>query len=368
MSVVMSRGSGYGRRASPVMARHGPLRTFEAPCRGEVPVFAKRAAGLLLALLLLAPLVHPAPARATELLFYSSVPGNLTDALTHDFEAHNPGITVETFQAGTETLLQKMELEIKGGGHPTADVMWVQERAAMERFAATGLLAGYMPPGTDAIGTEYKDGGGHWFANFVSFVVLMYNKPAFAGQTLPTSWKDLAAPEFKDKIMFADPQVSGTGATVAASFVQDLGWPFIEAVAANEPRLASGHPAMVSTVISGERVLCPMQDVSLAAALAHHEPVGFVFPAEGAIAVPAYAAMSATSSHMAAAKKFMDYMASLDAANLLRKHGMYDTRTDAEPPAGWPRIGTIKTMPFDAVRYKRDKEQIISRFSDLTER
>ena len=66
-------------------------------------------------------------------------------------------MTVNIFQTGTETLLEKVELEIKGKGRPDADVMWIQEKAAMERLADRGLLARYLPAGHEAIDERYKD-------------------------------------------------------------------------------------------------------------------------------------------------------------------------------------------------------------------
>lgn len=307
-------------------------------------------------------------ARATEILFYSSVPRNLTDSLTRDFETRNPGFSVKTFQAGTETLLEKIELEIKGTGRPAADVLWVQERSAMERYAETGILAKYVAPGGDAIDAVYRDKDGHWIANFVSFVVLMYNSKAFDGAEKPTAWKDLLDAKFKNKTMFADPRVSGTGATVISAFVQNYGWDFVNALAANRPQIANGHPAMVSTIIAGERTLSPMQDVSIFGAVTRNQPIGFVFPSEGAVAVPAFAAISASTAQLDASKKFIDYLVSLEAAELLRSNGMYHTRKDAKAPAGWPEIASIKTLPFDWSRHKNEKEEIKGRFSDLSER
>jgi iron(III) transport system substrate-binding protein len=307
-------------------------------------------------------------ADAQEILFYSSVPRNLTDKLTKDFEARNPRIKVKTFQAGTETLLEKVELELKGSGRPVADVLWVQERSAMERYADQGLFAKYVPAGSEAIDPAFKDKDGRWIGNFVSFVVLLYNKPAFEGKELPTSWRDLADPKYRNKTMFADPRVSGTGMTVVSEFVQNFGREFLKEIAANRPLIANGHPAMISTVIAGERTLCPMQDISIYSATSRKQPVGFVFPREGAVAVPAFAAISAATTKMEAAKKFIDYLVSIDAANLLRANGMYHTRADAKPPEGWPAISSIKTMPFDWARHKSEKGEIKNLFSELTER
>jgi iron(III) transport system substrate-binding protein len=307
-------------------------------------------------------------ARSAELLFYSSVPRNLSERLVRAFEAQNPGVTVNIFQTGTETLLEKVELEIKGKGRPEADVVWIQEKAAMERLADRGLLARYLPAGHEAIDERYKDPDGRWIGTFVAHVILMHNARAFKDQKPPSSWTELADPRFRNKLTFANPRVSGTGSAVVSTLVQNLGWDYIEKLAANKPQIASGHPAMVSTIVIGERPVGPMEDFSVFDAMAKKQPVDFVFPNEGAVAVPAFAATAAHTGKMVEAKRFVDFFASKEAAELLRSQGMYHTRKDARPPEGWPEIGNIKIMKFDWARHNAEKQSMKDRFADLVER
>jgi len=308
------------------------------------------------------------PAFGAELLFYSSVPRNLTESLVKGFQAKYPDIQVKVFQAGTETVLEKIELETKGRGYPDADAMWIQEQAAVGRLAARGLLESYAPAGHEFIDDKYKDPQGRWIGTFVTHVLLMYNVRAFQNQPPPKSWQELTETRFRNKITLANPRVSGTGAAVVSALVQNFGWGYIEKVAANKPQIASGHPAMVSTVIAGERTLGPMQDLSIYEAMAKKQPIAFVFPAEGAVAVPAYAAINSRSDKKADAKKLIDYFVSQDGAAILRANGMYHTRKDAQPPEGWPAIADIKTLAFDWKVHEAEKEKMKDRFSDLVER
>jgi len=111
-----------------------------------------------------------------------------------------------------------------------------------------------------------------------------------------------------------------------------------------------------------------MEDFSVFEAMAKKQPVGFAFPSEGAVAVPAFAAIAAHTEKMEKAKKFIDFFASKDAAELLRSQGMYHTRKDAPPPQGWPEIASIKIMKFDWARHNTEKQSIKDRFADLVER
>ena len=195
----------------------------------------------------------------------------------------------------------------------------------------------------------------------------MYNSKAFAGRAPPQSWAELANSSYRGKLIFANPRVSGTGSAVASALVQNFGWPYIEKLAANKLRLASGHPAMVSTVIVGERTVGPMLDFSIFEAVAKQQQIGFSFPAEGAIAVPALAAIVKQTPNADDAHKFVDFLVSKSAADQLRAQGMYHTRKDAAPPAGWPEVSAIKTIKFDWESYKADKQAVKDRFTDLME-
>lgn len=304
-------------------------------------------------------------AAAADLLFYSSVPRNLTEPLVRAFEAKNPGTKVTLFQAGTETLLEKMELEIQGKGKPEADFVWIQELAAMQRYAEKGLLVPYVPADADKIPEIYRDRTGHFFGTFVTHAVLMYNTRALNDQTAPKSWKGLLEARFRDKTTFADPRISGTGAAVASAAVQNFGWSYWEKISANRPLIAPGHPAMVSTIIAGERTVGPMLDYSIVAAMAKGQPIAFVFPQEGAVSVAAYSAIVKGAKALPDARKLADFFVSKDAANVLQGMGMYHSRIDAQPPKGWPAIAEIKVLPINWEEHKQKKDEIKKRFSEL---
>src|SRR5258708_1614951 len=170
----------------------------------------------------------PMPGFASELQFYSSVPRNLTENLLKGFQSKYPDIQVKLFQAGTETVLEKIELETRGKGHPDADVMWIQEPSAIKRFAGRGLLESYAPTGQELIDDKYRDPMGYSIGTFVTNVLLMYNSKAFQTQPPPKSWKELTEPRFRNKLTFANPRVSGTGAAVVSALLQNFGWGYLE--------------------------------------------------------------------------------------------------------------------------------------------
>lgn len=299
------------------------------------------------------------------LVFYSSVPRNLTDVLVKGFQARNPGIAVDTFQAGTEIVLAKLELEIRGSGHPRADVIWIQDPSAMERFAKGGFLDKVEPKEGGQILAAYRDPQGLWVGTFVTHALLMYNTTAVPKERAPKSWRDLADPRYKGKVILADPRVSGTGAAVVSALVQRYGWRFWEDVARNRPLVAPGHPAMVSTVVAGERQVGPMLDYSIFDAARRGQPIAFAFPTEGAIPIGAYVGIIKGTAALEAARRFADFFASREAAAATRPLGMYSTRTDAPSPEGWPALDQIKTLKFSWAEFGKSVKEIKKRFPEI---
>jgi iron(III) transport system substrate-binding protein len=306
-------------------------------------------------------------AETVTLQFYSTVPRNLSDPLIRKFSELNPGITASLFQAGVETVLEKMELEIRANGRTQADVMWIEEPAAMAQFAADGVLAPQDVPDLANILPAYRDPQGRFVANHVAHVLIMYHTGRVSAQQAPQAWQDLTQGRYANQLVFSNPRISGTGAIIAAAMVQAFGWPFWEKIATLKPTLINGSQGMTAMIIQGERPIGAMQDYTIGEAMRKGQPVGYVMPAEGAVALPAYVGVAAGSKHPEAARRFYEFMISRDAATMLLSLGMFHTRADMPGPEGWPAASAVKTMPFDWTLYARTKPEVKARFSDLME-
>ncbi len=331
-----------------------------------------KAGGVTLGLSILALIgttVWEAPgarAQSVELQFYTSVPRNQTVPLIEKFSELNPDIHVSMFQAGNETLLDKMQLEIRGSGRIQADVMWIEEPAALAQFAKDGLLEPYSAKELDKILPAYRDPQGRFVANHVAHIFIMYNTSKVAAEQAPKSWKDLTDKRFANKLIFSNPRVSGAGATFASAMVQTYGWPFWESVAKLKPILAGGD-ATISSVVLGERTLAPVRDEDIAVALRRKQPIDYVVPAEGGLAMPTYVAIVKGTPKLEAARKLYDFMISKEVAESFLRLGMFHTRTDLPGPEGWPNIAEVRSLPFDWTKHAQTKADMKAKFSDIVE-
>jgi len=349
----------------------GELTTASAPTRYRREVrMQSHMSGRFFGVAVIALLLGAVAARAqdTELQFYTSVPRELSAPLAERFTAMNSGIKVNLFEAGAETVLGKMELEIRSAGRIQADVIWLEEPAAVKQFADDGRLEPYASSELENVLPIFRDPQGRFVANQVAFVFIMYNAKKMSSDKAPKSWKDLTDSRFAKQLIFANPRVSGTGATVASAMVQAYGLVYWESIAKLKPILVSGSEGMISTIVQGERLAGPIHNYTIGELLEKKQPIAYVVPTEGGIALPAYVAIARGTPKLEAAKKFYDFMISKEAAGQLVKDGMFSTRTDVPGPKGWPSIGEVKTMPFDWAQHARAKAEIKAKFADLMEK
>ena len=170
---------------------------------------------------LVSPALH---ARRPSVLRFST--RNISEALVNGFMSKNPDVKVSLFQAGNEVVLEKLELEIRSAGRPAADVVWIQEPAALQRFGKRGLLEKYTPVNANNIRESFRDPDGYYIGTAVTFVVLMYNTKLVPREGAPTAWSSLTEARYRNQVILANPQVSGTGAAVASALYQNYGWSF----------------------------------------------------------------------------------------------------------------------------------------------
>lgn len=235
----------------------------------------------------------------------------------------------------------------------------------MDAFVTQGQLARYVPTDDKYVLAPYRDPHGYWTGTFVTNALIMYNAQAIRQNNAPKLWTDLAAPRFKDKVTLADPRVSGTGAVVVSALAQKYGWKFWEAVAKNHPLVETGHPAMVSSIVAGERPVGPELDYFVFQLMQKGDPIHFVVPEEGAIAVGAYVGIVKGTRVANAAQAFVDFFASRTAAKLTRPLGMYSTRTDALPPEGWPPLQHVTLLKFSWKELEQNLVETKTRFAKL---
>lgn len=255
-------------------------------------------------------------APAGEVWVYASVYRHVIDALEPQLKEALPGVTVHWFQAGSEKVAAKLEAELAAGGTP-CDVLVTSDPFLYERFKQEGRWLRYVSPNGLRTPSRYVDVDGNYAAVRLSTMVLVHR----AGITPPTSFAALTAPEWKGEVALGDPLTSGTAFTWAVSMEQALGARYFEQLRANEARVAGGNAAVLQKIEGGEAKVGVLLLENALAAKAKGSPIEIAWPSDGAVVIPGYAGIMASSQHAQAAKALVDALLSLQGQKVIAELG-----------------------------------------------
>ena len=145
-------------------------------------------------------------ALAQSVVVYSAVSPKLMTAFVDEFQKQNPGIKVELISGGSGELLTRLKAE---KARPRADVLVGPDADNFDAYL--DLFESYKSKEDgafprSAVGPDNKYYG--FSTNFQAFIVNTKMMPA---DKAPQSWSDLAKPEYKGKVVMANPGAVGLG-------------------------------------------------------------------------------------------------------------------------------------------------------------
>lgn len=179
------------------------------------------------------PAFAQTPQHEPNLVVYASHPSEMVDHFAKMF-GDKYGIRVTTVKAGTGELLNRIKAE---RGRPAGDIMW-------GGFADTGasapdLFDEYRSPSLANVEPRMIDAKGYNTPFAATAMVIMYNKKLVPADRAPKSWADLAKPEWKGKVVHADPSKSSAALGALTTWLQiygkdDKGWSVVEDMTRNQ--------------------------------------------------------------------------------------------------------------------------------------
>lgn len=281
----------------------------------------------------------------SKLVLYTSQPDRDAQQTVAGFRRLYPWVEVEVFRSGTTEVMSKLAAEI-AAGQPRPDLLFIADAASMEILKAQGHLEPYKEAKVDGIPAELIDPDRTYFGTKMISTGIIYNT---AAKNVPTSWADLAKPEYKGQISMPSPLYSGAAAIKfsAVGARPDLGWKFIEGLKANDASAVRGNGAVLRAVATGEKTYGIIVDFMAYNAKKQGSPVEFVFPKEGVTVVTEPVAILKTSQNKTAAKQFVDYLLSDDGQRLSLTLGYLASREKVGRPDWLPAGTTINLMPVD---------------------
>lgn len=301
-----------------------------------------------------------AAAQTNSVVIYNAVSTKLIQSFVEQFQKENPGVKAEVISGGSGELLTRIKAE---RNNPRGDVLVGPDAdvfdADLTLFDAydSKEKAGFDK---DAVGPEGKYYG--FSTNFQAFIV---NTKMMPLAQAPKSWTDLAKPEFKGKILMANPAQSGSAYSQMHQILMLYGWDVMAKIIQNTTFVPSSKLAF-QNVAKGEIAVGLTSEFNILVSRLEGFPVEAVYPSDGTALIIDANGIIKGGPNPANARKFIDYISSARAhAILVEVDKRRSARKDVAPPPGLADAKGIKTFAYDTVSAAKDRNQNLERFDKL---
>lgn len=243
------------------------------------------------------------------------VPDNV--AVMKDFEKKY-GIKVELLESRATELRERLRTELSLN-HPSADVVY-NSVSMLEDNNRDGLLQSFGDlPLQDRLLPPFKNDG-----TVLPVMVLTYglviNTRLVPEADIPRSWKDLLNPKWKGKMLMDDPRAPGGASLFFTVALNNLGRPFLQDLAEQEPTMSRENRQAGMRIARGEYPIYfpfSMADGIKLKGL----PVKAFYPEEGAPYLLFGLGMVKTAAHPNAARLLINHFLKAESARPFHLNG-----------------------------------------------
>lgn len=315
-------------------------------------------------------------AYAGTITAYTSLEEDDARIYLESFEAAHPGVKVNLLRLSTGDLGARMLAE---KDNPQHDVIWGWAVTQMVDPRILEMIEPYQPKGIDKVNDVYKDADGRWFATTGYLAAFCVNTQVLEdkGLPMPSSWQDLLNPVYKGELVMPNPASSGTGYLQISSILQmkgeEEGWKFLEELDKNMAQYIKSGSKPCKVAAAGEYAIGASFAFSGVKQIMTGYPLELVIPSEGAGYELEASALMKTSKNKADAKAFLDWLLTLEAAQLYGERAAMSSVPGAEPTqealdAGLPADVSTVLYKMDFDWSAQNKERILAEWQKRIER
>jgi iron(III) transport system substrate-binding protein len=276
---------------------------------------------------------------AHALTVYTAGPGSLAKGLASGFEKKT-GVKVDIFQATTGKVMARLEAE---QANPQADILISASWDTAEDLHNRGWLLPYQSANAGKVPDTLKSAD--YVAQGISALGIVWNTKS--GTSEPKEWKDLTAPEFKDKVTTPDPALSGASLDLLIGLQNGMGdkaWALFDELKKNGMVVSGPNAQAVTPVMQGAKAaVFGAVDYVTYGNIEQGESLKVIFPASGTVIAPRPMMILKTTQHEADAKAFVDYVLSPEGQKLVADAWLMPARTDVQ--AKRPLFTELNMLP-----------------------
>lgn len=227
---------------------------------------------------------------------------------------------IEVTLLATEFVAQRLQSE-KASDVATADVISFAGAPSVLRLEEAGLLAPLPTSVSNSLPEQdpvFVSASGNWFSNQASSWGAFYNTELVDVEHAPTDFQTFLDPYWTGK--FSIP-ISTNDSSIEGYFQiarePSLGKEFLTELGENEPVISGSSGQGVNDVVVGNQWGGITNDNAVWQQIAKGAPLAFVYPPAGTTFSQKYNGMVTDAAHPQAAEKFLNFLITKDAAELL---------------------------------------------------
>ncbi len=306
------------------------------------------------------------PSSSNKLVIYTSMKESLIGGIIEGFKRQNPGIEIDYQSAGAGKIMAKLAAE-RQSGHLLADIIWTSEVPDFYEMKSQGMLERYQPSNFSELLNPFDDYDGSFTAARLGTLGIVINTDRVT--TPPADWATIATdPLYKDSFGIADPALSGTAFMSVALLEKQFGWDYLVKLRENGAIKSKGSGRVVDDTATGDLNACLGVDYITAAKIDKGSNLKMVYPAE-LLMVPSPVAIFKDAPNKENAKKFVDYLLTQEAQQMVANAGTVPVRTDVEMPEKYnlpaPEVAINTGIKINYNDVMAKKEELIQKFSEL---
>ncbi|MGQ0570768.1 MAG: ABC transporter substrate-binding protein [Armatimonadota bacterium] len=308
--------------------------------------------------------VPPAGAQQASgtIVLYTSIPQELATEFSRAFARKHPQIKLEILRSGSTEIEKRIFAEMETGGI-RADLLWLADAPVFITLRDRGQLLPYSSPEARSVPADFRDPGNHFIAGRLINMIIAVNTTLMPVRAAPKSWTDL--PRFGKTAAMPNPLFSGSVFVTIATFVQKYGWAWFDRARKENMQVLRGNTEVARALAAREFGVGMTLDFIAYGVIQDGAPLAIIWPEEGAVSVPSPVAIVKASKNPDAAKRFVDYVISVEGQKFLASQGVVPVRADVDPPKGQPRASEIKSLPIPFEWAAKNAAEIRSRFEQI---
>jgi len=266
--------------------------------------------------------------RGSTIVLYTSMKDSLIDSLVTAFNEHYSYIEIDARIAGAGTLMERIKSEHEDG-EILADIIWTSEIPDFYSMKDDDLLLQYEPEGADDIINPLINTGGYFYPARLGTMGIAYNTDLI--DTSPEKWSDLLGADYTDSFAIANPNTSGTALMSVVLLDHEFGEEFFRNLRDNGAFIGQGSSQVIEAVAKGELAACLAVDYIAYDLIDNGAPMALAYPQE-MLVIPSPVAIFDSSHNIDAAEKFVDFLLSEEAQQIIAGIGTLPVR-DVVPMA-----------------------------------